>query len=197
MNHYVYRIDRPSTGEWYIGLRSTESAPLEDPYMGSGTLLRRKRTGSPDGWVKTVLVQVESREEAARIEGELIGLDQVADPLCLNLIPGGEVGTLGMARPAHVNWAISDSQRGRTVSDLTKSRQADGMRRFWATRRAADPTYGCWSTATGEDREELRQRRLCQDTTKALDRWVRNRYRHRVTKPTEDVDPYLPFGLEV
>src|SRR5688572_24129247 len=34
--HYVYRLTREETGEFYIGVRSCFGAPEQDDYMGSG-----------------------------------------------------------------------------------------------------------------------------------------------------------------
>ena len=89
-SHYVYRIDRPATGEFYIGIRTCKCDPLSDSYMGSGTLLKAKMAGRQPEFKKTILVIVQTRREALRIEGSLVGQEQVADPMCLNLRNGGE-----------------------------------------------------------------------------------------------------------
>lgn len=98
MNHYVYRIDRTQTGEWYVGIRSCRATPAKDyRYMGSGTRVSRIDRSE---LVKRILVQVQTRNEARRIEAALVGPDQVADDLCLNLIEGGERGSVGYRHSA-------------------------------------------------------------------------------------------------
>jgi hypothetical protein len=87
MNHYVYRVDRPATGEFYIGIRSCKGNPSEDTYFGSGVHIRRIPTTE---LVKTILVVVQSRARAARIEKTLVTKELLEDPLCLNLTTGGE-----------------------------------------------------------------------------------------------------------
>lgn len=148
MHHYVYRIDRPSNGEWYIGIRSSKRWPTEDPYMGSGTRIKRIPR---DELRKTVLVVVQTREEAARLEGLLVGPDQLDDPKCLNLYQGGSRGPLGVSIPhspeakAKISKALQGNSyrkgkklstahrealgfKGRKHSEETKRKIAESMR---------------------------------------------------------------------
>jgi len=84
---YVYRIDRPRTGEYYIGMRTSHVWPtLDTSYFGGGKRVSRIPR---EELVKTILVIVQTHEEACRIESELITGQVLADPLCLNLAPGG------------------------------------------------------------------------------------------------------------
>jgi hypothetical protein len=69
--HYVYRLDEPNTGEFYIGLRSCLGDPRDDDYMGSGKwpFLMQKAGIS---LTKTIIREFPSREEAAAEEVRLI-----------------------------------------------------------------------------------------------------------------------------
>ena len=88
MFNYVYRIDRPSKGEYYIGMHQCRCWPTEDTrYWGSG---KRIKLIERSQLRKTILVIVETSEEAARIERELIGDKWETDDLCLNLCSGGD-----------------------------------------------------------------------------------------------------------
>lgn len=91
-SHYVYRLDCPSTGEYYLGLRSCSCSPDRDRYMGSGRIIRSKVRKHPEAWAKTILDVFDTREEAAAAEAELVTSEVLADPLCLNLKTGGETG---------------------------------------------------------------------------------------------------------
>jgi hypothetical protein len=84
--HYVYRLTHVPTGRWYVGIRSCACDPSADPYLGSGKALKALPR---EELSKRVLVIVETREEAARIEAQLVGSSEIADPMCLNLIAGG------------------------------------------------------------------------------------------------------------
>tara|TARA_R110002167_G_scaffold143958_2_gene333666 strand:- start:18323 stop:18931 length:609 start_codon:yes stop_codon:yes gene_type:complete len=136
MHHYVYRIDRPSTGEWYVGIRSSAKAPLEDTgYMGSG---KRVKLIDNAELVKTVLVQVQDRDEAARLEHALIGADQVADPICMNEIHGGSKGKLGYVTSDKTKAKIREANLGKpgshvkhdeaTLAKMSASAKADPKR---------------------------------------------------------------------
>ena len=56
--------------------------------MGSGTRVSRIPRNELR---KYVLVIVETREEALRIEARLVTTEHLSDPLCLNLSPGGSM----------------------------------------------------------------------------------------------------------
>tara|TARA_R110000737_G_scaffold306051_2_gene313735 strand:- start:4588 stop:5022 length:435 start_codon:yes stop_codon:yes gene_type:complete len=94
MNHYVYRIDRPSTGEYYIGVRSSmRPIHLDGAYMGSGPRIKEAvRCHGRSQFTKTIIARVFSRESALDTERRLVGPDQVCDPLCLNMAIGGGAG---------------------------------------------------------------------------------------------------------
>jgi len=71
--------------------------------MGSGNLLKVKLEADPDSFSKRILVIVQSRDEACRIEAALVGQPQVDDPLCLNLALGGDRGSYG------ARWTFEES----------------------------------------------------------------------------------------
>tara|TARA_R110002153_G_C13113385_1_gene477927 strand:- start:119 stop:709 length:591 start_codon:yes stop_codon:yes gene_type:complete len=130
LRFYVYRIDRPSKSEWYIGIRQCKCAPSKDTgYMGSGRLLKAKMGGTPaDQWVKTILVQVETREESARIEAALVGPEQLRDPKCLNRSLGGDVGFTGAKQTEEAKQKISRGNKGKRLgmksSPETRAKQS-------------------------------------------------------------------------
>ena len=81
-SHYVYRLENPETGEFYIGVRSCPGDPERDDYMGSGKwpFLMRKA-----GVVlrKAILAKFQSRAEAEAYEQSLIR-DSIKESLCRN-----------------------------------------------------------------------------------------------------------------
>tara|TARA_R110000796_G_scaffold41179_3_gene102000 strand:+ start:249 stop:938 length:690 start_codon:yes stop_codon:yes gene_type:complete len=119
--HYVYRIDRPSKGEWYIGIRQCKKAPLEDiGYMGSGDRVKRVKRSE---LVKTILVQVESWDEAARLERLLVGPEQLKDPKCLNIaIGGGTAPMLGRKHTGEAKAKMSAASKGMEHTDEAKAK---------------------------------------------------------------------------
>lgn len=88
-HHFVYRITRPTIDEcFYIGVHSTDD--LNDGYLGSGDLivLSVKQHGK-SAHQREILHFLPSRDAASDKEKELVTLELIADPLCLNQIPGG------------------------------------------------------------------------------------------------------------
>jgi hypothetical protein len=99
MNHYIYKISNPETGEYYYGRRSTKKHWKEDKYFGSSRVLRKYAGNKKPtqerlpGWKKEVLLLFDNLRELCLHEKIVIGDKWKSDPLCLNGIPGGEYNT--------------------------------------------------------------------------------------------------------
>ncbi len=91
--------------------------------MGSGKVLKDKMRNRSSEFVKNILVIVDSRDEAARIERELVGPEQLADPLCLNVILGGDKGVGGIKRPDLA--AQNRTRAGRKLTEEHKQKLRD------------------------------------------------------------------------
>lgn len=80
MKHYVYRLD--CAGEFYIGVRTSQTEPERDQYMGSGDwCARKRRSGTRPS--KTILGKYKSRMEA-EISEILNILAVLKEPGCQN-----------------------------------------------------------------------------------------------------------------
>lgn len=91
-SHYVYRLHREDTGQFYIGVRLTVGDPASDRYMGSGRWPEACRASGVK-LIKAVLSRHATREEAEREELRLIDKSLV-DPLCMNSPKTGTVQTV-------------------------------------------------------------------------------------------------------
>lgn len=102
MFHYTYNIHNESTGQYYIGLRSSKLEPNEDPYMGSGTWLKAEMRKLPTGWNKYVLGIHPNRKDAAEDEKNSTK-GHLNNGLCLNLVQGGSTNRMagGIHSPEH------------------------------------------------------------------------------------------------
>lgn len=89
--NYIYRVLCVVTGEYYIGMHSTDN--LEDGYLGSGKALRQSYT--THGIFKHEFEALEflpNKETLSRREAELVNQAVLNDPFCLNLKEGGYGG---------------------------------------------------------------------------------------------------------
>lgn len=121
--HYVYRIDRISTGEWYIGKGSCAKYkdPADDGYMGSGKVLKDKMSVDPSDWVKSILFITSDEQEAYAVEDRLLGDRWMTDEQCLNMVAGGEYGYTKMSAMA----SISAENRRDEQSAIYKAKWQD------------------------------------------------------------------------
>ncbi len=85
--HYIYKITRID-GRYYIGLHSTDN--MEDGYFGSGKQLwySFKKHGK-HAHTKQIIEMLPSRKLVKAREKELVTIEQLRDPLCMNLCLGG------------------------------------------------------------------------------------------------------------
>ena len=92
--HFIYKTTNLLSGRYYIGMHSTDD--LNDGYLGSGTLLRRSinKHGKENHSIE-ILEFLNSREELAAREKEIVSLQEIAKKECMNLKVGGSGGNVG------------------------------------------------------------------------------------------------------
>jgi len=89
--HYIYKTTCDITGKFYIGMHSTPV--MEDRYLGSGKhLVRSIKKHGRKNHSREILEFLPSRDKLKEREIEIVNEDLLQDPLCMNLIKGGEGG---------------------------------------------------------------------------------------------------------
>ena len=86
--HYIYKTTNLLSGRYYVGMHSTDD--LNDGYVGSGKRLKAsiKKHGIENHQFE-ILEFVDSREELAAREGQLVTMKEVLSKDCMNLKVGG------------------------------------------------------------------------------------------------------------
>jgi len=83
---FVYRWTYIPTGQYYIGIHR---GTTDDNYIGSGKRFRRKwAVTDPNDWQREILYEG-LYKKCPDIEKDLVSDKTLQDPLCLNLIQGG------------------------------------------------------------------------------------------------------------
>lgn len=136
-HHIIYKTTCIVTGRWYIGMHSTND--LADGYLGSGQRLAKsiKKYGK-EAHMLEVLEHHPDRKTLAEREKSILTEELRADPLCMNIAPGG-VGH-------HPGWY--------TTSPETGAKIAENNRRWWARIK--------------QDPERLAQRNAKANTPEAI-----------------------------
>ena len=103
--HFIYKTTNLLSGRYYIGMHSTDD--LNDGYLGSGTYLKRSITkhGKENHSIE-ILEFLNSREELAAREREIVSLQEIAKKECMNLKVGGEGG-----------FTVEQAKKGRQTTD--------------------------------------------------------------------------------
>ena len=91
----VYKTTNLINNKYYIGQHQTYN--LNDTYLGSGKILTRaiNKYGS-ENFNREILFNFDDFDEMNEKEKELVTLKEVKDPMCYNLMPGGQCNNSGM-----------------------------------------------------------------------------------------------------
>lgn len=109
--HFVYKTTCSMTNKWYIGLHSTDV--MDDGYLGSGMrLIRSVKKYGIDAHHREILFMGTTRKEASIKEAELLTEELRADPLCMNLGPGGLGATDRSATSEETAARLSKAAKG-------------------------------------------------------------------------------------
>lgn len=152
---YIYLTTNLITGKMYVGQR--RRPPENDPYLGSGVLLRRavQKYGA-ENFVKVVLAVAEDEEELNKLERAAIAeRDAVQSEDYYNLAPGGTFNS----------WdSISDEERvsrGRKISAALKGRPKSETHK----QKLSEVKKGCkkvWGVVTREMYSQRRKQEVAQ-----------------------------------
>lgn len=127
--NYTYIIKDIKTNEFYIGVRSSNKKPQDDEYMGSMKTWVRMEGFNKNNLRKTILSTYETREEACKVENELIKLF-INDPLNRNYyIPDMKFHTNGLSGEKSGTFGRKHSdETKRIMSELAKNRIASNKK---------------------------------------------------------------------
>jgi hypothetical protein len=135
--HYLYKTTCTLNGKYYIGMHGTDT--LEDKYLGSGVKIRNSiRAHGRDAHKIEILEFFENREALSNREMEIVNEDLLKDPLCMNLVKGGEAKPLfdmesrskGAIAANKVNW--KNPEFIKKIKEVT----SETSKRLWE-----DPEY--------------------------------------------------------
>jgi len=124
--HYVYKTTNPKD-RYYIGAHSTDD--LEDGYMGSGLLVKSSiRAHGKENHEFEILEFCPDRQSLFEREAELVPIELLEDPLCMNLRAGGTGGW------DHIN---SDPIKAREIQSMAGRLGAASLK----NRLISDPEF--------------------------------------------------------
>jgi len=167
MNHYVYKITNTQNGMYYIGKRSTLLPIEEDPYMGSGTLIKKalEKLGR-EVFHKEIIAVFETQHETLEYESGLVNESVVNDPMSYNILLGGSRGfdRTSMITTDVTKRKMSLAHKGRIrrpMSPESIARRAEsqrGLKRSEETREKMREAAKNRKRISEEDREKISAR---------------------------------------
>jgi len=93
--HFIYKTTNQINGKFYVGMHSTDN--LNDGYIGSGYKLRRSiNKHGKENFKLEILEYLPNRSSLKVREKELVNEDLLKDPLCMNLVFGGNGGFISV-----------------------------------------------------------------------------------------------------
>jgi group I intron endonuclease len=93
--HFIYKTTNQLNGKFYVGMHSTDN--LNDGYIGSGYKLRRSiNKYGKENFKIEVLEFLPDRSSLKAREKELVNEALLKDPMCMNLVYGGNGGFISV-----------------------------------------------------------------------------------------------------
>lgn len=93
--HFIYKTTNLITGKFYVGMHSTNK--LNDGYLGSGYKLRRSiNKHGKENFKIEILEFFSDRSSLVEREKQLVNEELLKDPLCMNLVFGGNGGFISV-----------------------------------------------------------------------------------------------------
>ena len=128
--HFIYKTTNLLSGRYYIGMHSTDD--LNDGYLGSGTYLRRSinKHGKENHSIE-ILEFLNSREELAARERELVSLQEIAKKECMNLKVGGDGGfTVEAQKKGRISYSINYREKYETDAQFREEHKRRSIRGY-------------------------------------------------------------------
>lgn len=132
--HFIYKTTNLVNKKFYIGMHSTDN--LDDGYLGSGNRLRHSiRKYGEENFRFDIIEFLSDRSSLKEREKKLVNENLLKDPLCMNLMVGGEGGFISMEIIHKAALASNESRRKRLKTDLVylKKCQDNAIKSFSKT----------------------------------------------------------------
>lgn len=162
--HLIYKTTCVVTGKFYIGRHSTNNP--NDAYLGSGKMLRNsiKKHGK-ENHIRVILESLTSLEELIKREEEIVTVNLIVDPHCMNMKLGGEGGN-GLVWTDQGKANLSKALKGRKLSKEQRARMKIYLKGINSGRKATNEAKAKMSAAhkgithTDEAKEKIRAAHL-------------------------------------
>lgn len=159
--HYLYKTVRPSTGEYYYGIHSTND--INDGYQGSGTRIRRLLKNG-EFLITGIVEMCETRDQALILESETVNNTMLNDPLCLNIARGGNTNKICFGITEDTREKIRQNSTGVKKSATTKDKIAKTLKQ-----NGCQPTADAIATSarnrTGKPRKDTTKDKISAKLT--------------------------------
>lgn len=137
--HFIYKTTNIINQKYYIGMHSTND--ISDGYLGSGTRLWRSiQHYGRENFKVEILEYLTDRESLRKREAEIVDLEKLKDPLCMNLTVGGygELSRAACSKGGKLNgyhirklgnygWKRQDYKQGNNFRKAV----SDGLKMKW------------------------------------------------------------------
>jgi hypothetical protein len=193
--HYIYKTTCKVTDKFYVGMHSTDN--LEDGYMGSGKRLWRSiRKHGIENHEKEVLEFLPNRSSLKKREKEIVNEKFLENPMCMNLMIGGEGGWSNEQRIKAA--AITNSKMWNDPEFIERQRQK--MKEV-AKRLHKEGKIKPYDWSGRKHSEESKQKMRESAANKTAEKnsqygtcWITNGTKNKKIKRTDDLPQGWSYG---
>ena len=138
--NYIYKTTCTITGNFYIGMHSTNNP--NDGYMGSGTILKRSiNKYGKQNHIFEILEFLPDRNKLILREREIVNRNFIKIPECMNIMEGGKGGFISdeQQRRRAIGGAKARAALGYIHSEETKSKiKESNKNKDWSARESKE-----------------------------------------------------------
>lgn len=144
MHHIIYKTTCLVTGKWYIGMHSSKHE--DDDYLGSGKIITASlRKHGRKNHVRTTIAIANSRQDLRLLEEQIVTVELLKDPLCMNLAVGGCGSGVGRVVTNATREKMSIAKKGIKRSEESRKKQSE------STRGEKHHAARCWVLLTPQN----------------------------------------------
>lgn len=150
--HYIYKTTCKITGKYYVGMHSTSN--LDDDYIGSGKRLWLSiRKHGKENHEREILEFHPDRRSLKEREKEMVNESLIQNPMCMNLVIGGE-GGWSFAKKAFLEKMKNDISFRNKMKEINSEK----TKRVWKREEYREKVLKCLDWNGKKHTDETKQR---------------------------------------
>lgn len=153
--HFIYKTTCLITNKFYIGMHSTDN--LKDGYIGSGKYLKRSiNKHGKENHICEKMVFLKNRKDLIQREKEIINESLLLDPMCMNLMGGGQGGRVSEETLKNNSIFLKEKWKDENYRKIMSEQQSILTKELWKSGKLSYNDHWTGRKHSEETKEKMR-----------------------------------------